>query len=85
MKLLKDAYKDTKIICLANMMTTFDNGLQNAILEDITLFNNEFGKCAYFVSFDNNTSGGDGHPSLEGHKNAASCLKDIISNLDNEL
>ena len=27
MKLLKDAYKDTKIICLANMMTTFDNGL----------------------------------------------------------
>ena len=86
MKGLRNAYgEQTKFICLANMMVSLSQDMNNAILDVVSSFNKEYAGSAYYCTFDPDGKGAVAHPGLAAHQRNAKTIAELITSLDEML
>ena len=79
---LKEYAPNAKFIFAYNMMLTINDGLATCMESVCRELNEELdNEIAYVLEFTPNNKGADGHPSVEGHENAATVLADFIESI----
>jgi len=75
-----NVHPNSSIVVAYDMMTTLDSTIVTAYTEAIKEINTLYGSEKVFMKqFTPNTKGVDGHPDLDGHKNASKTLVEFIN------